>query len=98
MCLLICSILLCSYLIYSFIWSINQSIYLSFYRLFWFAGTFTGKPENLDGQIATCFVPAWDCPSELRNGEAVYTSGNFSSKGGGIMRTLQALAQKVDGS
>ena len=27
--------------------------------------------------------------------EAVYTGGSFSSKGGGVMRTLQALAQKV---
>ena len=32
------------------------------------------------------------------SGEAVYTGGSFSSKGGGIMRTLQALAQKVWGN
>ena len=28
------------------------------------------------------------------NVEAVYTDGSFSSKGAGIMRTLQDLAQK----
>ena len=43
-------------------------------------------------------VSGEDFPNKTSSCEAVYTGGSFSSKGGGIMRTLQALAQKVWGN